>query len=306
MKFSINPEMFAKYPRMRVGYVIAEFVNSKSHPEVEHLKASLQAYLKDNYNMDASNFSVNKTINGWAEVYKNFGVKPKEYPSSVTSLVRRVVKGQGIWNISTIVDLYNCHSVMGLTPMGGYDLDKVSGDVEIRLGMDGEKFLGLGAKEEVAVNPSQVVYVDKEGVICWLWNHKDCQRTMLTLDTTRAVFFFDCADQSLAPELEGVITAFTQDLVKFGAKIVETNILEGTKPSLIFLQHKASTEDRQITASVENESSVKKTTSHIELEDIVDANLKLGGKDRLQVNDVRLAKDENFQALSAYVANLKM
>lgn len=306
MKFSINPEMFAKYPRMRVGYVVAEFTNSKTHPDVEQLKSGLQQALKERYNIDPSNFSAHKAIDVWSEVYKNFGVKPKEYPSSVTSLVRRVVKGQGIWNISTVVDLYNCHSVMGLTPMGGYDLDKVSGDIQIRCGVEGETFLGLGAKETVAVKPNQVVYVDNDGVICWLWNHKDCQRTMITSETSRAVFFFDCADQDLAPRLEDVMLAFNRDLTNIGAKVIEFDIVQKTKSEMIFSGRTlpaVSVEAKDHLTSSQFEATDKQDTV---ANTSVTSDVRLGGENGLRVLDARLATDENFTALSSYISKLKL
>jgi len=238
MKFAIDSTVYSKFPNLNIGYVLADIVNHKTHSYVDEQKTGLANHLKTCYEIDKTSYARNTTLELWRKVYEGFGVKPKTYPASVTSLVKRVVDGKGIWNISAVVDLYNCHSVMGLAPMGGYDVSNIEGDIVLRFGEEGETFLGLGAKEVVPVTTKQIVYADDKGVICWLWNHKDCQRTMITNDTTRALFFIDCADINQSPSIKDLLTSFANDLNKIGCKVLEIDLLDATKPMTTFSTHR--------------------------------------------------------------------
>jgi DNA/RNA-binding domain of Phe-tRNA-synthetase-like protein len=261
MKFTLDPSITSKFSNLNIGYVIADIVNPKTLPFVEELKTTLSAAIKETYGIEKSNYARNPTLDLWRTVYEGFGVKPKTYPASVTSLVKRVVDGKGIWNISAVVDLYNCHSVMGLAPMGGYDVSNIQGDIVLRYGNEGETFLGLGAKAVEVVTPKQVVYADEGGVICWLWNHKDCQRTMITPDTRKALFFIDCADSSASPSVSDVLNNFARDLGVIGCNVLETGLINARNPSVIFssLTPKKQLDDqsnnKEIDASIDNQST---------------------------------------------------
>ncbi len=259
MKFTIDPAVAAKFPNLNIGYVWADIVNPKTHPYVDEQKAGLPTVLTTSYQMDKTSYTRNPTIDLWRTVYQGFGVKPKTYPASVTSLVKRVLDGKGIWNISAVVDLYNCHSVMGLAPMGGYDVSNIKGNLELRFGKEGETFLGLGAKGSEPVTTNQIIYADDEGVVCWLWNHKDCQRTMIIPETTRALFFIDCADANISPSVQAIMTNFAMDLGKIGCTVLETGLLDAKTPTVIFstaIQPKQKLEDIAIIESshIESES----------------------------------------------------
>lgn len=53
------------------------------------------------------------------------GVKPNKYKSAVEALTKRVLKGQNIWNISSVVDGYNCVSVRQGLDMLSEHLNKI-------------------------------------------------------------------------------------------------------------------------------------------------------------------------------------
>lgn len=85
-------------------------------------------------------------IPGLAEarrLYKSFGVDPSRHRPSSEALLRRVLKGKGLYQINNAVDSCNLASLRFLLPVGMYDLDLVVGDVELRAGTPGEEFPGI-------------------------------------------------------------------------------------------------------------------------------------------------------------------
>ena len=57
--------------------------------------------------------------------------------------MRRVIKAVPLYQINSIVDVSNYCSLAFLLPIGLYDLDKIRGNVQLRLGKDGEEYEGI-------------------------------------------------------------------------------------------------------------------------------------------------------------------
>jgi DNA/RNA-binding domain of Phe-tRNA-synthetase-like protein len=120
----------------------------------------------------------------WREAYRKFGAKPKDYPSSVENLVRRVAKGHYLPHINLLVDLYNLVSLRHIVPVGGEDLDRIEGDVELTLATDHEAPIQmLGETEARPPRTGEVIYKDDVGAICRRWNWKEADRTKFTEST---------------------------------------------------------------------------------------------------------------------------
>ena len=128
----------------------------------------------------------------WREAYRKFGAKPKDHPSSIENLVRRVLKGQPLPSINPLVDLYNFISLRHLVPVGGEDLDRTAGGVLLTLASPDEApVLLLGEVEPRPPKPGEVIYKDDAGAICRRWNWKEADRTKLTPATRRAVLVIE-------------------------------------------------------------------------------------------------------------------
>ncbi|HEV8581085.1 MAG TPA: phenylalanine--tRNA ligase beta subunit-related protein [Thermoanaerobaculia bacterium] len=128
----------------------------------------------------------------WREAYRKFGAKPKDHPSSIENLVRRVLKGQPLPSINPLVDLYNTVSLRHLVPAGGEDLDGIEGDVLLTLATENEPaVLLLGEAEPRPPKPGEVIYRDDAGAICRRWNWKEADRTKLTAATRNAVLVIE-------------------------------------------------------------------------------------------------------------------
>ena len=145
----------------------------------------------------------------WRAAYRLFGAKPKDHPSSIENLVRRAVKGQRLSSINPLVDLYNAISLKHLVPIGGEDLDKVDGDVELAFATDAEPAVRLlGEPEARPPKPGEVIYRDRAGALCRRWNWKEADRTKLTEETTRGFLVVE----ALPPVGKGDIKAVLGEL----------------------------------------------------------------------------------------------
>jgi DNA/RNA-binding domain of Phe-tRNA-synthetase-like protein/ankyrin repeat protein len=227
MKVRIDKSIVQKFPNTKIGYIVAKLNIVKSLPYVEGLKKTLPSSLA-NRGINKQNLASTHYVSQWRQTYKTFGVNPKQFKSSVEALTRRVISGQSVWKISSAVDLYNCCSVLSSFPMGGYDISKLHGDIQLRFGSEGETFMPLGASEPVAVQNQHVIYSDDDRVICWLWNYKDSQDTCIDENTKYAVFFVDSAfDTPDHWSVKDAIEFMKEQLPKIGCLPILDGVLSG-------------------------------------------------------------------------------
>jgi DNA/RNA-binding domain of Phe-tRNA-synthetase-like protein len=77
-------------------------------------------------------------------LYRSVGLDPTKTRPSSEALLRRVVKGKGLFRIHPLVDLFNLVSLSKLLPVGLYDESKISGGtVTVCVGKEGWGFDGI-------------------------------------------------------------------------------------------------------------------------------------------------------------------
>ena len=112
-------------------------------------------------------------------------------------------------SINPLVDLYNVVSLRHLLPVGGEDLEKVTGPIFLTFAGDDEPPVPLlGERRERPPYPGEVIYRDGVGAICRRWNWKEADRTKLTPGTRDAVLVIE----ALPPAGEAEVIAALEDL----------------------------------------------------------------------------------------------
>ncbi len=212
MHLTIDPLVLDRFPGVVLGVVVARGVdNSGASPEATTLLRAAEAGLAARFG--STPVPEHPAIAPWREAYRAFGAKPKDHPSSIENLVRRVLKGNPLPTINPLVDLYNAISLEFLLPVGGEDLDSLCGDLCLTFASEMEPTVRLlGEAEERAPKPGEVIYRDDLGAVCRRWNWKEAERTKLTAETRNAVLVLE----ALPPVERSVLEAATgrlRDLV---------------------------------------------------------------------------------------------
>jgi DNA/RNA-binding domain of Phe-tRNA-synthetase-like protein len=131
------------------------------------------------------------SVAAWRAAYRGFGIKKTSYRSSVERLIKRVLAGGELPRVNSLVDLYNCISLVSGLCLGANDLDKTSGDLAFRFAAPGDTFIDMGAEPGEDPNDppkeGEVVYADSRHVLCRRWNWRQDTRTVVTLETGSAV-----------------------------------------------------------------------------------------------------------------------
>ena len=189
-KMRFIAEVFDRYPEAHVGVLTARDIEVvHSDPGLERTKIGALSVAEEKLGGESA--TRHPFIASWREMYRSFGTKPGDYRPSAEALVRRALKTGGLPTINTAVDAYNAVSVRHLIPMGGFDLDRVAGDIRLRFSAGGEEFTPLGSDKTELTYLGEVVYVDDERILTRRWNYRDCDETKITTGTSNVVLFVD-------------------------------------------------------------------------------------------------------------------
>ena len=116
-------------------------------------------------------------------MYKRVGIDPTKTRPSSEALLRRVRKGDSLPRINSMVDVCNWCSFEFQLPYGLYDADRIEGEVELRIGREGESYPGI-RKDDVHVG-GRIALADSRGAFGSPTS--DSARTMVTTNTRRAL-----------------------------------------------------------------------------------------------------------------------
>jgi len=116
-------------------------------------------------------------------MYKRVGLDPTKTRPSSEALLRRVRKGDALPRINSLVDICNWCSLEFQLPYGLYDASRIDGDIELRLGREGESYPGI-RKDDVHV-AGRLTLADRQGPFGNPTS--DSARTMVTTSTVSAV-----------------------------------------------------------------------------------------------------------------------
>ena len=219
------------FPEAEIWLVVAYGLdNTAPWPEADQVRAEAEAAVASG--TVSADPAVNDSVASWHDAYRAFGTNPKRVRPSVDALLRRVTKSGVLPRISPAVDTYNAVSVLSSLPAGAFDLDRVSGDIEIRYARAGDQFEPLGEPGEwEEARPGEVVYADADSVLTRHWNHRDSHRTMLRPDSRNAVFILERASAKVPADRLDQAAARLAALLAGHANRVRTHTLSPGHPS---------------------------------------------------------------------------
>jgi len=143
------------------------------------------------------------------DLYKALGLDPTKTRPSSEALLRRVLKGEALYTVDTLVDSVNYCSLRAQLPFGLYDLDRVEGEVVLRRGRAGESYQGI---RKGAVNvEGRPVLADARGPFGNPTS--DSARTMITLSCVRALVVVYVPATVAEPRLVRVVSETVETLV---------------------------------------------------------------------------------------------
>ncbi|MGI6045553.1 MAG: B3/4 domain-containing protein [Eggerthellaceae bacterium] len=238
-KFIAEESFWKLFPDSEIGLIVvrnmktADEVSDEDQAEIaDRLKKANDA--ADNH-LESDTISENEVVRVWREAYRQFKTK-KGARSSVENLLKRVLKGNPVGNITPSVDLYNIISLTYALPVGGEDINSFVGDVRLGVTEGGDDFWPLGEDKEEPTLPGEVCYRDDKGAICRCWNWRDGVRTALSDDARDALLIIENVDARRSDDLHAALDELAELIKRYlGATIERKEIITQSNPEMVLV-----------------------------------------------------------------------
>jgi DNA/RNA-binding domain of Phe-tRNA-synthetase-like protein len=145
IEIAISPEFHSKWPKMVMGCIECN-VEVKTQNEtlwkrIDETCIGIQSSMK------VEEISEIPAISSTRKAYRAFGKDPARYRPSSEALMRRVVKGYGLYRVNNVVDIVNLVSLETGFSIGGYDIVNILPPIVMSVGKDDDIYNGIGRGE---------------------------------------------------------------------------------------------------------------------------------------------------------------
>jgi len=202
---SISNELVSKVPDLTLSCIECDVLTTakdeelwmKMKEEISRLHSLLRI----------GEISQIQSIASSRKAYKVCGKDPARYRLSSEALLRRIVNRGELYQVNNVVDCLNLVSISTGFSIGGYDADKIAGNVVFGIGKQNEPYEGIGRGElNIEFMP---VFRDEIGAFGTPTS--DSVRTSVTAETKR--FLMIIIDYAASNGLDEA-TILAQELLK--------------------------------------------------------------------------------------------
>lgn len=159
MKILIDSVMKDLVPYISLGVIRYRVEVKKSDQELmEHLEKTIKE-IKTQY--EIGEIAELPHVRETREAYKALGKSPSQYRNAAEAMLRRIVKGNGLYQINNVVDINNLISIRSGFSIGTYDEQALEGEIKLSRAPAGERYEGIG-KSEVNIENLPVLF-DRNG-----------------------------------------------------------------------------------------------------------------------------------------------
>lgn len=188
MKIKIVEQLLEKIPNFLVIPYTMEVDNQKTNAVEELLLA-----LKEKYTnfVPATEIVTIPKLKVSRDGYKKLGKDPSHTRLACEALLRRLIKGDNLYRLGDIIDLGNVLSIETMRSVCVVDLDKIVGDVVIRIGTKEDVYYGINRG---LINVDKIpLYTDDLGPFGNPTS--DTDRTKVTGSTKNILIMIICFNQ---------------------------------------------------------------------------------------------------------------
>ncbi len=188
MKLTIKKELQDKLPLFNVIAYTMDVDNLITEKVTNLLNETIDKYQNICELKDIVNYG---KIKNARDGYKKLGKDPSHTRLACEALLRRVIKNKSLYRINDIVDLGNILSIMTQRSICVVDLDKVIGDVTIRIGTKKDIYetinRGILNVENIPLYTDDISFFGNPT--------SDTPRTMITETTKSILVMMICFDE---------------------------------------------------------------------------------------------------------------
>jgi DNA/RNA-binding domain of Phe-tRNA-synthetase-like protein len=155
-----------------------------------------------------------KVIEDFYRLHQEVGVPRRKNLPASENLIKLLIKRSDLVSINKAVDIYNIISIESKLCLGAHDIDKISGNVTLKITDGTENYIPLGSEEQKKVSVGEYSFVDSDNdVICWL-DIRQVDKTKVDNNTKNILYFIIGNNETSYEELDHVV----KDIITYTTK----------------------------------------------------------------------------------------
>ncbi|MBE6158459.1 MAG: tRNA ligase [Firmicutes bacterium] len=187
--------------------------NNINSRELEEYKNNKIKSLIDKYK--DYDIKTDKIIEGFYNLHQKVNVPRRKNLPASENLIKLLIKREDLIRINNAVDIYNIISVDSKLCLGAHDIDKIKGNVTLKITDGSENFIPLGSEEKKEVGVGEYSFVDDDNdVICWL-DIRQVDKTKVTNETKNILYFIIGNEENTYDELKNVADEISNITTKY-------------------------------------------------------------------------------------------
>jgi len=213
MSLKIAPEVKAHFPDLQVLVSLVENVTvKKADPRLNAFKEEIVQEVKGSCNIES--LKDKPIFRAYRDFFWRIKVDPTKNRPAAEALIRRLITGNPLPRINTLVDAYNLASIKTEIAIAAFDADKLSGNLTMRYAEKGEKFLGIGMEKPQILQGGEIVISDKEKMVA-IYPYRDAEKSKVTEDTRNVLLLFCGVPRISLDKLYEAMTVASEFITRF-------------------------------------------------------------------------------------------
>ncbi|MFE3449351.1 B3/4 domain-containing protein [Nonomuraea sp. NPDC059194] len=223
MDFQHAPRIWADFPALAAGVLLADGITADATPDLDRFTAVAKERLAAGTEADFPE------IQAWRRTFSAMGLKPTQYRCASESLLRRFRKEGSLPRIHPLIDLCNAISLAYAIPVAVFDRAHVAGSMEVRYASGEETYLTFGGQTE-RPEPGEVIFADEEGrAHARRWSNRQSGLSAVRDSTSAVLIVAEAMHATARADVEALTATLAEELSRTWPVHPETSI-RGRQP----------------------------------------------------------------------------
>jgi DNA/RNA-binding domain of Phe-tRNA-synthetase-like protein len=230
MQFQHSAEIWRDFPELVAGAVFADGItpDAAAGDRAAKFTAIARSRLAD------ANESELPEIRAWRRAFTRMGLKPTQYRCASEALLRRIRKDGALSRLHPLVDVCNAVSAAFAIPVAVFDLDKITGHLNVRYADGDEDYLTFSGETEHP-GPHEVIFADQAGhVHARRWTNRQSGLSAVQGSTATALIVAEAMHESAPSDVPELIAAVADELKAIWSAVPVTAVLSQADPRFTF------------------------------------------------------------------------
>jgi DNA/RNA-binding domain of Phe-tRNA-synthetase-like protein len=179
-----SPDVTKRFPELKICIgEIDSLCNEKTNEYIQRLSDTVLSEVRAKHSIET--LKDDPRVRAYRDFYWKLDIDPTKTRPSGEALLRRVLHGDELPRISTVVDAYNLASTKTIIPISGFDTARLKPPFQIRFATN-EVIMGIGKNRPMSLADGTLVLADEQRVLC-IYPYRDSDHSKITLQTHNAL-----------------------------------------------------------------------------------------------------------------------